>query len=204
MPKVGMQPIRRKQLINATIQCIYREGLLGTTVKKVSEEAGVSSGIINHYFGGKDHMLAATMREVLHRHQQVGIRRLQDCQTPEERIRAIIEINFSPLQTDPATVCTWLAFWAQAMHVPALARLQKLNSSRLYSNLLYSLKSLLVPEQAAFVAEGMAALIDGLWLRGAFSPDGIDSAHACEVVWSFYQSQLLVNRQQGAAVMASR
>lgn len=196
MPKVGMQPIRRKQLINATIQCIYREGLLGTTVKKVSQEAGVSSGIINHYFGGKDHMLEATMREVLRRHQQAGIRRLHDCHSHEDRIRTIIEINFSPLQTDPATVCTWLAFWAQAMHVPALSRLQKLNTKRLYSNLLYSLKHLLCPEQAAFIAEGLAALIDGLWLRGAFSENGIDSERAVEVVWSFYQSQLLASRQQ--------
>lgn len=194
MPKVGMQPIRRKQLINATIQCIYREGLLGTTVKKVSQEAGVSSGIINHYFGGKDHMLEATMREVLLRHQRSGILRLRDCQTHEDRIRTIIEINFSPLQTDPATVCTWLAFWAQAMHVPALARLQKLNTKRLYSNLLYSLKHLLCPEQAVFMAEGLAALIDGLWLRGAFAEDGIDSEHAFKVVWSFYQSQLMASR----------
>ncbi len=194
MPKVGMQPIRRKQLINATIQCIYREGLLGTTVKKVSQEAGVSSGIINHYFGGKDQMLEATMREVMYRHQQAGILRLHDCRTHEDRIRMIIEINFSPLQTDPATVCTWLAFWAQAMHVPALARLQKVNTKRLYSNLLYSLKHLLCPEQAVFMAEGLAALIDGLWLRGAFAEDGIDSEHAFQVVWSFYQSQLMASK----------
>lgn len=194
MPKVGMQPIRRKQLINATIQCIYREGLLGTTVKKVSQEAGVSSGIINHYFGGKDQMLEATMREVMYRHQQAGILRLHDCRTHEDRIRMIIKINFSPLQTDPATVCTWLAFWAQAMHVPALARLQKINTKRLYSNLLYSLKHLLRPEQAVFMAEGLAALIDGLWLRGAFAEDGIDSEHAFQVVWSFYQSQLMASK----------
>jgi TetR/AcrR family transcriptional repressor of bet genes len=194
MPKVGMQPIRRKQLINATIQCIYREGLLGTTVKKVSQEAGVSSGIINHYFGGKDQMLEATMREVMYRHQQAGILRLHDCRTHEDRIRMIIKINFSPLQTDPATVCTWLAFWAQAMHVPALARLQKINTRRLYSNLLYSLKHLLRPEQAVFMAEGLAALIDGLWLRGAFAEDGIDSEHAFQVVWSFYQSQLMASK----------
>lgn len=194
MPKVGMQPIRRKQLINATIQCIYREGLLGTTVKKVSQEAGVSSGIINHYFGGKDQMLEATMREVMYRHQQAGILRLHDCRTHEDRIRMIIKINFSPLQTDPATVCTWLAFWAQAMHVPALARLQKVNTKRLYSNLLYSLKHLLRPEQAVFMAEGLAALIDGLWLRGAFAEDGIDSEHAFQVVWSFYQSQLMASK----------
>ena len=190
MPKVGMQPIRRKQLINATIQCIYRYGLLGTTVKKVSEEAGVSTGIINHYFGSKDEMLEATMREILRRHQQAGIEKLRVCDTPESRIRAIIDLNFSTIQTDPATVCTWLAFWAQAMHIPELSRLQRVNSRRLYTNLLFSLKAMLPDDQAVLAAEGLAALIDGLWLRGAFKKQGIDAERAQQVVWSFYQSQI--------------
>lgn len=190
MPKVGMQPIRRKQLINATIQCIYRYGLLGTTVKKVSEEAGVSTGIINHYFGSKDEMLEATMREILRRHQQAGIENLRGCDTPESRIRAIIDLNFSTVQTDPATVCTWLAFWAQAMHIPELSRLQRVNSRRLYTNLLFSLKAMLPDDQAVLAAEGLAALIDGLWLRGAFKKQGIDAERAQQVVWSFYQSQI--------------
>ena len=190
MPKVGMQPIRRKQLINATIQCIYRYGLLGTTVKKVSNEAGVSTGIINHYFGSKDDMLEATMREILRRHQQLGIQKLRTCDSPESRLKTLIEINFSPEQTDPATACTWLAFWAQAMHIPALSRLQRVNSRRLYTNLLFSLKEMLPQDEAVLVAEGLAALIDGLWLRGAFRKQGIDSERAQQVVWSFYQSQV--------------
>ena len=190
MPKVGMQPIRRKQLINATIQCIYRYGLLGTTVKKVSQEAGVSTGIINHYFGSKDEMLEATMREVLCRHQALAIQKLRTCDTPESRLQAIIEVNFSTDQTDPATACTWLAFWAQAMHIPALSRLQRVNSRRLYTNLLFSLKEMLPEDQAVLTAEGLAALIDGLWLRGAFKKQGIDAERAQQVVWSFYQSQV--------------
>lgn len=189
MPKVGMQPIRRKQLIDATIQCIYRYGLLGTTIIKVSKEAGVSSGIISHYFGSKDGMLEATMREILVRHKAALIDRFQDCKTPEERIQAIIEANFSTTQTDPATVCTWLAFWAQAMHVPSLARLQHINASRLYSNLLYSLKPLLPEDKAKQVAEGLAALIDGMWLRGALQKGGIDAGNAQAVVWSFFLAQ---------------
>lgn len=194
MPKVGMQPIRRKQLINATIQCIYHYGLLGTTVKKVSEEAGVSTGIINHYFGSKDGMLEATMREILRRHQQVGIEKLRVCDTPESRIRAIIDLNFSAEQTDPATVCTWLAFWAQAMHIPALSRLQRVNTRRLHTNLLFSMKAILPADQAVLATEGLAALIDGLWLRGAFKKQGIDAMRAQKVVWSFYQSQVKYNQ----------
>ena len=67
MPKVGMEPIRRRQLIDATITSIGRYGLADTTVQRISREAGVSSGIIHHYFGGKNELLEATMRRLLQR-----------------------------------------------------------------------------------------------------------------------------------------
>ena len=48
MPKVGMQPIRRRQLIEATVAAIHTHGLAETTVSRISKTAGVSSGIVHH------------------------------------------------------------------------------------------------------------------------------------------------------------
>ena len=45
MPKVGMEPIRRRQLIDATISSIGRYGYGEATVQRISRTAGVSSGI---------------------------------------------------------------------------------------------------------------------------------------------------------------
>ena len=50
MPKVGMEPIRRRQLIAATIEAIHQAGFGQTTVAEVSRRAGLSSGIVAHYF----------------------------------------------------------------------------------------------------------------------------------------------------------
>jgi len=59
---------------------------------------------------------------------------------------------------------------AQSMHDPGLARLQHINSKRLYSNLLFSFRQLLDEESAIIAAKQSAAMIDGFWLRSALSP----------------------------------
>ena len=57
MPKLGMQPIRRRQLIQATLETIDDVGLADATIARIAKRAGVSAGIISHYFGGKDGLL---------------------------------------------------------------------------------------------------------------------------------------------------
>ena len=65
MPKVGMEPVRRQQLIDATIESVAQRGLQGTTINTISKNAGLSSGIISHYFGGKQGLIEATVRYLL-------------------------------------------------------------------------------------------------------------------------------------------
>ena len=173
MPKVGMEPIRRKQLIEATQACIGEVGFGATTVQSIAKRAGVSAGIIAHYFGNKMGLLEATMRELLQQLKVEMIGRLDGSATPRDRINAIIDTNFSKTQTNALAAKTWLAFWSGAMHEPAFEQLQRINKLRLHSNLKYSFKELGLadPDHAA---ASLSALIDGLWLRGALSPEGID------------------------------
>ena len=95
MPKVGMEPIRRRQLIAATIVSIGRYGLADTTVQRISREAGVSSGIIHHYFGGKNELLEATMRRLLQRLRDDVVAALATARTAEQRVIAVIDSNFA-------------------------------------------------------------------------------------------------------------
>ena len=52
-PKVGMRPVRREQIVRATIRCLARDGYTRLTMKKVAREAGVSQGILHYYFADK-------------------------------------------------------------------------------------------------------------------------------------------------------
>jgi TetR/AcrR family transcriptional repressor of bet genes len=164
-----MEPIRRRQLIDAAISSIGRYGYGEATVQRISREAGVSSGIIHHYFGGKGELLEASMRALLAELRREVVGRLARATTPRARLEAIVDGNFAPSQFDPKVVAAWLAFWSQARHEPGLARLQRINQRRLYSNLHHAFAQALAPEDAVQPAKGLAALIDGLWLNAALS-----------------------------------
>lgn len=60
MPKVGMQPIRRQQLIEATMQAVDQVGMGDASIALIARLAGVSNGIISHYFKDKNGLIAAT------------------------------------------------------------------------------------------------------------------------------------------------
>ncbi|PML76132.1 transcriptional regulator BetI [Enterovibrio norvegicus] len=192
MPKVGMPAIRRPQLVEATMAVIDDVGLAGASVSLISKKAGVSAGIINHYFGGKHGLMEETMRSVL-RQLSSGVQqrlRLVDRSDPKGRILAIVEGNFDGNQVNSKVTKTWLAFWAHAMHEPALFRLQRVNAQRLLSHLTLELKMLMPAERAAFVAQSIAAMIDGIWLRGALNPDGIAPKSAVAAIEDYLELQL--------------
>lgn len=189
MPKVGMEPIRRRQLIDATITSMGEHGLADTTVQTISRGAGVSPGIIHHYFGGKDELLAATMRSMLDQLRADVTQRLAAATSPRARLEAVIDANFADAQFDPRVVSAWLGFWAQAPHNPALARLQRINARRLISNLRHSLRALLPAERADRVASGVAAMIDGLWLRSALT-GAADGREARAIALSYLDAEL--------------
>lgn len=179
MPKLGMQPIRRQQLIDATIATIEAHGFAETTIARISRHAGLSSGIISHYFGGKNALLAATMRWLLSDLRDAMIARQRQAQSPVARIEAIIAANFAPSQFTPRVCAAWLSFYAQVPHEPELARLHRVYMRRLHSNLRHAFGTLLPAEAAARAAEGMGALIDGLWVQAALSREAPrERAHA--------------------------
>ncbi|WP_076407672.1 transcriptional regulator BetI [Shewanella sp. UCD-KL12] len=170
MPRPPMKTVRQQQLIEATLISVERHGLHNTTINTISGLAGLSSGLISHYFGGKQGLIEATQKYLLDQLKQALLSRTSDKNLlPLERLHAIVEANFTELQRSRPATKTWLSFWSQAMHEQGLARLQNINSQRLYSNLLFSFKHLLPPSEAITAAKQTAAMIDGFWLRSALS-----------------------------------
>ncbi len=152
MPKVGMQPVRRRQLIDAAIETIHRHGFADTTISRIASAAGLSSGIISHYFGGKNALLEATMRFLMQELRRDYLTRLAECQTPQERLEAIINTNFNEEQFTPQVTVAWLSFWAQVPFSTDLNRLNKIYFRRLASNLRHELRLLTTDERAEEIA----------------------------------------------------
>ena len=196
MPKVGMEPVRRQQLIDATIESVAELGLQGTTINSISKKAGLSSGIISHYFGGKQGLIEATVRYLLSSLKSALLNRVTQQTSPEQRLMFIVEANFSRIQQQSNNTKTWLSFWAHSMHDAQLHRLQNVNSKRLFSNLLSSFKQLMSDNDANLAAELSAAMIDGLWLRAVLSKSDQDQFEHCEQLVKDYIRSLI--KQYGA------
>jgi TetR/AcrR family transcriptional repressor of bet genes len=182
MPRIGMEPVRRKALIAAAIDAIHDRGMGQVTMGEIARRAGVSAALAHHYFGGKDQLLLATMRHLLGELHEEVQRRLAEAQTPWERVSAVIRGNFAEGQFRPAVISAWLAFYVQAQNEPEARRLLHVYTRRLESNLLHALRELCDREEAAAAAELAAALIDGLWIRRSLANGEPDAEGAASFV----------------------
>ncbi len=182
MPRIGMEPMRRKALISAAIEAIHDRGMGQVTMGEIARRAGVSAALAHHYFGGKDQLLLATMRHLLSELGDEIQTRLAAARTPNERLSAVIRGNFAPGQFRPAVISAWLAFYVQAQTDPEARRLLHIYMRRLESNLLHALRELTTREHAARVAETAAALIDGLWIRRSLADGNPDPDGAADLV----------------------
>ena len=172
MPKLGMEEPRRKALIDAAIAAIGEHGSLDVTMSDIAGRAGVSAALAHHYFGAKDDLLQATMRHILAELQRDTVRVLKRAETPRARVSAIIAVNFSAGQFREDTVHAWLAFYVEAQKSSSLRRLLRVYARRLHSNLMSGLAPLVGGGEAAQMAEAIAAMIDGLYIRRALR-DGL-------------------------------
>ena len=138
------------------------------TIAQIARRAGVSTGIISHYFKDKNGLLEATMRDITGQLRDAVLSRLHALPngSAEQRLQAIVGGNFDETQVSSAAMKAWLAFWASSMHQPMLYRLQQVSSRRLLSNLVYEFRRELPREQAQEAGYGLAALIDGLGYFG--------------------------------------
>jgi transcriptional repressor BetI len=189
MPKLGMEELRRRQLIEATIASIHEVGLAESSLSRISARAGVSTGIVHHYFEDKAELLESTLRQLGTSLRQSVVRRLTAARTPAERLMAVVDGNIGPDQFTPEGVSAWLAFWAQVPTNARLARVQRIIISRLHDNLVHALK-LMGRDDAEEIASVTEALIDGLWLRAALSTVGPEPMRARRLVLDYLNAKL--------------
>jgi len=191
MPKLGMEPLRRKALIDATISAIGERGSLDVTMSEIAGRAGVSSALAHHYFGAKDDLLQATMRHLLSELGADARAALRAAATPHQRVLALIAVNFSDKQFQPETIAAWLAFYVEAQKSPAMRRLLRIYARRLHSNLMSGLVRLMPRSQADQVADGIAALIDGFYIRRALKDGAPNAASAVAVIEDYLEIKLI-------------
>jgi betaine-aldehyde dehydrogenase len=196
-----IEEMRRRELVEVTIDSLAEVGFVGTTLAQIAARAGVSPGLVAHYFDDKDGLLDAAFRSLARRVGRQVRARLRLVATPRGRIQAVIDANLAPEEFDQRTGSAWLAFWGQVLHVERLRRIQSVYQRRTLSTLRNSLLKLVAPDEAHSLAAMIAAMIDGVWLRAALSGwREADSESARAMLTAFVDGRLA---QSGRAVTAA-
>jgi betaine-aldehyde dehydrogenase len=182
VPKLGMGDIRRRQLVEAAIAVIGEHGFHEATVQQIARRAGLSAGLVAHYFDDKEGLLEATLRALADELGQELVQAFSRAPDPMARVRAVIEVCLSPRQFEPTLARVWLAFWHRSLHSERLGRIQRVYQRRIYDNLLHALRPLVPATVAPRLAETAASLIDGVWLRSTLAEPAFGSRSARSAV----------------------
>ncbi|MDI1296871.1 MAG: transcriptional regulator BetI [bacterium] len=178
--------VRRQALIEATAQCLAKKGVGGTSVRAICARAGVSSGLLTHYFDGVDALILATYRDVGSKVSAAMEQAIEDAgPVPCDRLRAFLQSNFRPPVLDSALLATWIAFWSLVKTSPEIAAAH----AEIYGASRIALEALLrdaVPQmtaaQARIAAISLTALVDGLWLELCLDPATFSDVEAQAMV----------------------
>ena len=189
MPKLGMEPIRKAALVSATIAEIGRAGSLDVTVAQIARRAGMSSALAHHYFGSKEQIFLAAMRHILTLYGAEVRGALAAAEGPRGRLSAIVRASFAPGSFRREVIGAWLNFYVLAQTVPEAKRLLSIYQRRLHSNLVHALRPL-AGRRAGGLAEGLGALIDGVYIREALGRGTPDGAAAAAAVLRFLDAEL--------------
>ncbi len=198
---------RRRVLVEATIASLKRDGHEGLSIRRISAQAGVSLGLINHYFPNKHALIAEAYRHfdrVLVEGFRSAVERAPG--EPRARLRAFFATAFSPPSLDQDVLAAWVVFWGLSRHSPEIRQAHH-DTRGGYGDLLGGLLTALAKAPGGTGVDvrlatiGLTALLDGLWLEWCLAPDSFRPQEAvalCDAWIDGLMSGVLPKRASGA------
>lgn len=182
--------MRRAALLNATIDEIGLAGSLDVTVGQIAKRAGMSTALAHYYYNSKNEIFVAAMRHILWKFGQSVGAQIKSAKTMDEKLFAIVDASLGREQFERETVAAWLVFYVEAQHSPDAARLLRVYARRLHSNLVHCLCAFVPKEDAHEIAEGVAAMIDGFYIRHGLSNGRFERPETRRMVKDYVEMSL--------------
>jgi len=125
MPKVSdaHRDHRRRQILDAAVECFARQGLHRTTIEDIIRESGLSAGAIYDYFGSKDDIIEKLADERHQRERELIEQALGDGQLAESvhaLVKSFYEALIHPKQRKERRLGIHL--WAEALCNPRILK----------------------------------------------------------------------------------
>ena len=163
------RPVRRQQLIDATIIMLARKGYSALTVADVAKTAGLSVGIINFHFESKENLLAACLTylaEEYYRNWQSTL--AAPGASIAEKLQLVVLGDFNDKIFTPDKLAAWIAFWGETQGRPIYTEICSAYDDE-RAKTVGSLCEKIIKDggyklSPATVTRALESLGDGLWL----------------------------------------
>jgi TetR/AcrR family transcriptional regulator, transcriptional repressor of bet genes len=161
--------VRRAALLDAAVACLVNQGPTRVTTRSIAAEAGVSSGLLSHYFEDKEDLLKAAyrhLRELLSEAEDQALASAGD--DPGNRLRAFLLTGFREPFLGAIHLRARVVFWSLAVSDPEFAAVH----NEIYADWELRLSNLIHPfipgiTPADRTVAALSAMLDGLWLEHA-------------------------------------
>jgi TetR/AcrR family transcriptional repressor of bet genes len=177
--------VRRSLLIEAARRCIAEGGIAAFTIDNISRKAGVSRGLLNHYFPSKNDLLIEIYRNSLYANivqpasSAAGV-------SPEAELCAMVEANFAPRFFSRSDLLLWLSLWTEIAVNPELKAIHRKLYDAYRAALAQAIERVAESRRhevdSSLLALSFLSLVDGLWIEWCLNPKILsrkDARNAC-------------------------
>jgi AcrR family transcriptional regulator len=161
--------VRRQDLLAVTVSCLARLGPRGTTGREICRQAGVSHGLLRHYFRNPDNLLLETYEQLceqLFAHLEAQVASFED--DPDRALHAFFAAVFSEQWASPDIIGAWMVFWQLVRSREDFAEVSARFNARQSAMLEGIVRKLPKVEGAPPMKDAVAilsAVVDGLWIE---------------------------------------
>jgi TetR/AcrR family transcriptional repressor of bet genes len=197
VPKLGMGPIRREQICRAAAAVIAREGFAGTTMRMVAEEAGVSTGMLNHYFANRQDLLTHALLFVSERTQDRYKEAIEDMPAGVERLGALLDSALSEDERARETWHVWINAYGEAVRLPGLRHTMEGRLQSWYEIIDLALEDVAPPAEEGAIPWSwrLDAMLNGLAIQALTSEATLDPQQIRdEIINTLFPGQLAKGR----------
>ncbi len=196
--RVKVDPKNKSQVfIHAAIICIIDHGYAETTVRKIAKYAGVTPGLLIHYFDGKEDLIAETYRYLdsylLNSYSESAGGEKTDAM---EKLKCFFAARVESETLSPLLLKVWAAFWSLTLTRSDMKHIHQ----GVYQNSLGEMISMLEnafeesgkemdSAEVRRIAIGILALFDGLWLEWSLNPTTFSASDALQIITEFVEAR---------------
>lgn len=181
MPKVGMEEVRREQILQAAYRCVARKSINGTRMKDIAREAGISQGIIHYYFQTKENLLKELLAWSLQEYLEGALNEISQEEDPLKRLKALFTYQEQIVKERTDLVEVFYDFWVQGTKQPDIRDKMK-EQFELYRNFIRKIVKegvdlgTVKEECLEYVPALAVSLLEGFAIQQVIDPNSFDTS----------------------------